>query len=110
MGAHQVSLQCTAVKQSPPSLSFQKLLKYASVGGLLRNITDTAPRANTDSYAIKEALATGEMAPEKSLNELLTNSIRQLLGKTGIIIDGYPRNLQQVIYFENKVRNKTILC
>lgn len=73
------------------------------MGRLLRNITDTAPRANTESYAVKEALAAGEMAPEKSLNQLLDNNIRQLQDKSGIIIDGYPRNLQQVKYFENKV-------
>ncbi|KAH8273943.1 hypothetical protein KR044_004410, partial [Drosophila immigrans] len=77
---------------------------HISVGRLLRNITDTAPRANTESYAVKEALAAGEMAPEKSLNQLLDNNIRQLRGKTGIIIDGYPRNLQQVKYFENKYK------
>lgn len=49
------------------------------------------------------------MAPEKSLNQMLDNNIRQLQGKAGIIIDGYPRNLQQVKYFENKVGNKNIL-
>ncbi|KAL7739158.1 hypothetical protein ACLKA6_010381 [Drosophila palustris] len=77
---------------------------HISVGRILRNITDAAPRANTESYAVKEALAAGEMAPEKSLNQLLDSNIRQLRGKTGIIIDGYPRNLQQVKYFENKYK------
>ncbi|XP_034474847.1 adenylate kinase isoenzyme 5 isoform X1 [Drosophila innubila] len=77
---------------------------HISVGRILRNITDTAPRANTESYAVKEALAAGEMAPEKSLNQLLDSNIRQLRGKAGIIIDGYPRNLQQVKYFENKYK------
>ncbi|KAH8402928.1 hypothetical protein KR222_000388 [Zaprionus bogoriensis] len=79
---------------------------HISVGRLLRSITDTAPRANTESYAVKEALAAGEMAPEKALNHLLDNNIRQLQGKTGIIIDGYPRNLQQVKYFENKYKQR----
>ncbi|XP_030561306.1 adenylate kinase isoenzyme 5 isoform X1 [Drosophila novamexicana] len=79
---------------------------HISVGRLLRNITDTAPRANTESYAVKEALAAGEMAPEKSLNQLLDNNIRQLQDKSGIIIDGYPRNLQQVKYFENKYKQR----
>ncbi|XP_032597738.1 adenylate kinase isoenzyme 5 [Drosophila grimshawi] len=79
---------------------------HISVGRLLRNITDMAPRANTESYAVKEALAAGEMAPEKSLNQLLDSNIRQLRDKTGIIIDGYPRNLQQVKYFENKYKQR----
>ncbi|XP_022230854.2 adenylate kinase isoenzyme 5 isoform X2 [Drosophila obscura] len=79
---------------------------HISVGRLLRNITDSAPRANTESYAVKEALAAGDMAPEKSLNQLLESNLRQLLDRTGIIIDGYPRNLQQVKYFENKYQQR----
>ncbi|KAH8353222.1 hypothetical protein KR084_009688, partial [Drosophila pseudotakahashii] len=77
---------------------------HISVGRLLRNITDSAPRANTESFAVKEALAAGDMAPEKSLNQLLETNLRQLRDRTGIIIDGYPRNLQQVKYFENKYK------
>ncbi|XP_043068619.2 uncharacterized protein [Drosophila bipectinata] len=79
---------------------------HISVGRLLRNITDSAPRANTESYAVKEALAAGDMAPEKSLNQLLETNLRQLRDRTGIIIDGYPRNLQQVKYFENKYKQR----
>ncbi|EDW76200.2 uncharacterized protein Dwil_GK14788, isoform B [Drosophila willistoni] len=79
---------------------------HISVGRLLRNITDSAPRANTESYAVKEALAAGEMAPEKSLNQLLESNLRQLKDRSGIIIDGYPRNLQQVKYFENKYKQR----
>ncbi|XP_070139327.1 uncharacterized protein [Drosophila kikkawai] len=79
---------------------------HISVGRLLRNITDSAPRANTESYAVKEALAAGDMAPEKSLNQLLETNLRLLRDRTGIIIDGYPRNLQQVKYFENKYKQR----
>ncbi|EDX04314.1 GD22371 [Drosophila simulans] len=79
---------------------------HISVGRLLRNITDSAPRANTESFAVKEALAAGDMAPEKSLNQLLETNLRQLRDRTGIIVDGYPRNLQQVKYFENKYKQR----
>ncbi|XP_050741036.1 adenylate kinase isoenzyme 5 isoform X3 [Drosophila biarmipes] len=79
---------------------------HISVGRLLRNITDSAPRANTESFAVKEALAAGDMAPEKSLNQLLDTNLLQLRDRTGIIIDGYPRNLQQVKYFENKYKQR----
>lgn len=74
-----------------------------SVGRLLRSITDSAPRANTESYAVKEALAAGEMAPEKAINTILETNLRQLSDKAGIILDGYPRNMEQVKYFEDKV-------
>ncbi|XP_041566498.1 uncharacterized protein LOC108141684 isoform X2 [Drosophila elegans] len=79
---------------------------HISVGRLLRNITDSAPRANTESFAVKEALAAGDMAPEKALNQLLETNLRQLRDRTGIIIDGYPRNIQQVKYFENKYKQR----
>ncbi|XP_002036291.2 adenylate kinase isoenzyme 5 isoform X3 [Drosophila sechellia] len=79
---------------------------HISVGRLLRNITDSAPRANTESFAVKEALAAGDNAPEKSLNQLLETNLRQLRDRTGIIVDGYPRNLQQVKYFENKYKQR----
>ncbi|XP_055852067.1 adenylate kinase isoenzyme 5 isoform X2 [Episyrphus balteatus] len=77
---------------------------HISIGRILRTITDSAPRANTESYAIKEALTAGEMVPEKNLNALLDVNIRQLMDKKGIIIDGFPRNLQQVSYFETKYK------
>lgn len=77
---------------------------FFSVGRLLRSIIDSAPRANTESYAVKEALAAGEMAPEKAVNLILESNLKQLSDKTGIIIDGFPRNMQQVKYFEDKVR------
>ncbi|XP_055906163.1 adenylate kinase isoenzyme 5 isoform X2 [Eupeodes corollae] len=77
---------------------------HISIGRILRTITDSAPRANTESYAIKEALTAGEMVPEKNLNALLDVNIRQMSDKKGLIIDGYPRNLQQVSYFENKYK------
>ncbi|XP_030377755.1 adenylate kinase isoenzyme 5 isoform X1 [Scaptodrosophila lebanonensis] len=94
-GSNKVTLCLKAVGLNPG-------WAHISVGRLLRNITDSAPRANTESYAVKEALAAGEMAPEKSVNQLLESNLKQLKDKTGIIIDGYPRNLQQVKYFENK--------
>ncbi|XP_052851693.1 adenylate kinase isoenzyme 5 isoform X2 [Drosophila gunungcola] len=79
---------------------------HISVGRLLRNITDSAPRANTESFAVKEALAAGDMAPEKALHQLLETNLQQLRDRTGIIIDGYPRNIQHVKYFENKYKQR----
>ncbi|KAM7352482.1 uncharacterized protein ACRADG_004978 isoform 2-T2 [Cochliomyia hominivorax] len=79
---------------------------HFSVGRLLRSITDSAPRANTESYAVKEALAAGEMAPEKAINLILETNLKQFADKTGFIIDGFPRNMQQVKYFEDKYKQR----
>lgn len=78
------------------------------MGRLLRSITDAAPRANTESYAVKEALAAGEMAPEKAINTILETNLRQMSDKQGVIIDGFPRNMQQVKYFEDKVSKDSL--
>lgn len=74
-----------------------------SIGRLLRNISDSTHRANTENYSIKEALSAGEMVPEKSIESLLETNLNQNRDKKGIIIDGYPRNLHQVRKFEKKV-------
>lgn len=79
------------------------------MGRLLRSITDAAPRANTESYTVKESLAAGEMAPEKAINTILETNLKQLSDKAGVIIDGYPRNMQQVKYFEDKVKSLSLL-
>uniref|UniRef100_A0A1A9W867 Adenylate kinase isoenzyme 5 n=1 Tax=Glossina brevipalpis TaxID=37001 RepID=A0A1A9W867_9MUSC len=57
-GSNKASLCIKAISSNSGWFHF-------SVGRLLRSITDSAPRANTESYAVKEALAGGEMAPEK---------------------------------------------
>ncbi|XP_028898851.1 adenylate kinase isoenzyme 5 isoform X2 [Zeugodacus cucurbitae] len=79
---------------------------HISMGRLLRTITDSAPRANTESYTVKEALSAGEMVPEKAINNILEANIRQLMDRKGILIDGFPRNLQQVKHFENKYKQR----
>ncbi|XP_037809527.1 adenylate kinase isoenzyme 5 isoform X1 [Lucilia sericata] len=98
-GSNKATLCMKAVGLNPGWAHF-------SVGRLLRSITDSAPRANTESYAVKEALAAGEMAPEKALNIILETNLKQYANKSGIIIDGFPRNMQQVKYFEDKYKQR----
>ncbi|XP_075151393.1 uncharacterized protein LOC142225493 isoform X1 [Haematobia irritans] len=98
-GSNKATLCMKAVGLNPGWAHF-------SVGRLLRSITDAAPRANTESYAVKEALAAGEMAPEKAINNILETNLRQHSDKIGVIVDGYPRNLQQVKYFEEKYKQR----
>lgn len=57
----------------------------------------------TENFYIKEALAGGEMVNEESLEKLLHSNILQNSNKKGIIIDGYPRDINQVNHFEEKV-------
>ncbi|XP_062705813.1 adenylate kinase isoenzyme 5 isoform X2 [Aedes albopictus] len=77
---------------------------HFSVGRLLRAIAESDPRVGTDNYAVKEAITAGEMVPKKSIEQLIENQLAQLSDKRGVIIDGYPRDMQQVRDFEQKYR------
>lgn len=70
---------------------------------MVRSIAESDPRANTENHAIKEAIAAGEMVPKKSIDKLIENQLLLLSDKKGIIIDGYPRDMNQVKDFEVKV-------
>lgn len=77
--------------------------KYCSIGRNLRSVTNKAPRVNTESYATKEALSNGELVSETTIRNMLDTEMAKLQDKSGIIIDGYPRNKEQAKYFEDKV-------
>lgn len=73
------------------------------MGRLLRSLTESNPRINTDNYVIKEALSAGELVSEKLINNVIENNLRRYANRSGVIIDGYPRNMDQVKFFEGKV-------
>lgn len=57
----------------------------------------------TENFAIKQAIAAGEMVARDSLDKLIHSNILQLMNKKGIIIDGFPRDMNQVLDFQDKV-------
>jgi adenylate kinase family enzyme len=63
----------------------------------------------TENYAIKEAITAGEMVSKDSLDKMLHTNLLQLINKKGIIIDGFPRDMNQILNFQEKVSEmKTI--
>lgn len=60
----------------------------------------------TENFAIKEAIAAGEMVSRESLEKLIHSNILQLMNKKGIIIDGYPREMNQILDFQDKVSKR----
>ncbi|XP_037051697.1 adenylate kinase isoenzyme 5 isoform X3 [Bradysia coprophila] len=79
---------------------------HFSIGRLVRSIAESDPRANTENHSIKEAIAAGEMISKKSIDKLLETQLLLLSDKKGIIIDGYPRDMNQVKDFEVKYKQK----
>ncbi|KAG5675852.1 hypothetical protein PVAND_005721 [Polypedilum vanderplanki] len=79
---------------------------HFSVGRSLRSLAESEPKPLSENFAIKESLTAGEMVSKESLDKLMHTNILQLLNKKGIIIDGYPRDLNQVYDFEEKYNQK----
>lgn len=106
LGAFQVSIAraCVACNEHPTIC--EQL--YYSVGRIVRTIAESDPKANTENHAIKEAIAAGEMIAKRSLDRLIEEQLVQLADRRGVIIDGLPRDVQQVRDFEEKVSAELI--
>lgn len=46
------------------------------------------------------------MVPKHSIDKLIETQLMLMTNKKGILIDGYPRDIQQVKDFTDKVRTK----
>ncbi|XP_043280317.1 adenylate kinase isoenzyme 5 [Venturia canescens] len=68
---------------------------HVSIGGLLR----TMASSNT---VVKNAIESGEMAPQDIVMQLVEQQVLINRDTDGIIIDGFPRDLSQVQAFETK--------
>jgi len=53
---------------------------------------------------VKESIINGEMVSKKTVDRLIETQLKLSINKKGVIIDGYPRDMEQVKYFQNKVR------
>jgi adenylate kinase family enzyme len=105
---HESGLEPFQVRRfSSPSIAIMAIIKpfifKYSVGRSLRSLAESEPKPLSENFAIKESLTAGEMVSKDSLDKLMHTNILQLLNKKGIIIDGYPRDLNQVFDFEEKV-------
>lgn len=76
---------------------------HLSLGKILRAIADSEPKANTDNHKIKTAIVAGELVKRSLIANLLEAHLAFFADKKGIVIDGYPRDAQQVKDFEDKV-------
>lgn len=74
-----------------------------SIGRSLRSLAESEPKPMTENYAIKEAITAGEMVSKESLDKLIHTNLLQLINKKGVIIDGFPRDMNQMLDFQDKV-------
>ncbi|XP_025198830.1 adenylate kinase isoenzyme 5 [Melanaphis sacchari] len=77
---------------------------HVSVGPLLRSLAST-------QESLQEMISSGHILEEWIVHEILDKELLKYTNTEGIVIDGYPRNIGQLNYFEKKYaqRPKLIL-
>lgn len=68
------------------NLVAQKGFKYIEVGAILRSLPPESPT--------KQIMARGELVPDSELFPVISKAI-EACGKSDIILDGFPRNVEQ---------------
>lgn len=68
------------------NLVAQKGFKYIEVGAILRSLPAESP--------MKQIMARGELVPDSELFKIISAAI-EACGKSDIILDGFPRNIEQ---------------
>lgn len=62
---------------------------------------DTRP--GSDAAIARQSIAGGEMVPHSVVNRLIKDKLTKLAGAKGVVIDGYPRDMEQVHSYEATV-------
>jgi len=93
-GSNKAALCTQAVRNMPGWL-------HISIGELLRTMASS-------NMIVNDAIVSGEMVPHNIIMQLVEQQILLNRDSDGIVMDGYPRDLNQVQEFETKV-NK-IVC
>ena len=83
-------------------------LNHLSVGDLLReNISNNTELGKLASSYVKS----GELVPDELIIDLMDSYITNIKNKTdisGIILDGFPRTINQAIALENKIKQLNV--
>ncbi|XP_032669054.1 adenylate kinase isoenzyme 5 isoform X2 [Odontomachus brunneus] len=87
-GSNKAALCTEAVRNTPGWL-------HVSMGGLLRTMASS-------NMVVNEAIVSGEMVPHDIVMQLVEQQILLNRDSDGIVMDGYPRDLNQVQEFESK--------
>ena len=78
---------------------------HISTGDLLREASKKDDELG--SY-IKETIAKGELVSDDIIYEMLERRISSLTSKNGFILDGFPRNIEQAIHYEEILKKLNI--
>lgn len=81
--------------------------KVISVGDLLRTIIE---HNGEGAEVIKDFINSGKLVPIDIINQLMQNYLKSLDISQNVILDGYPRNIEQALFLEkNCINNFKVL-
>ncbi|KAK7604835.1 hypothetical protein V9T40_006021 [Parthenolecanium corni] len=75
---------------------------HISTGELLRGKVDARDWSLEEAQNLRDTIAAGEMVEMGLVNHLVDQSILSHINTNGIVLDGYPRDLDQLHYMETK--------
>lgn len=74
------------------------------MGQRLRAIADAGGGPASDGAIARTAVSGGELVPQELVTKLVTAAVNDAARSGhGIVLDGYPRDLEQMEHFENEV-------
>ncbi|CAH1133116.1 unnamed protein product [Ceutorhynchus assimilis] len=80
---------------------------HVSLGKLLRVAASPPdPRLNPDVAKLKECISNGELVPFDLVMKFVDSQMVSNVEAKGIILDGFPRDMDQALDFENKYKQK----
>ncbi|KAK9510041.1 hypothetical protein O3M35_004914 [Rhynocoris fuscipes] len=83
---------------------------HLSVGRLLRVASEpTDPRQAADSGLIMAHIAAGNLVPQAVVLQLVETQMTTNMNAQGIIMDGFPRDMEQVKDFEDKFKQQPMI-
>ncbi|KAG8334577.1 hypothetical protein J6590_087066 [Homalodisca vitripennis] len=95
-GSNKSSLSQKAVRHASGWVSL-------SVGRLLRAAAETSEgAASEDAQDIRKAIVAGEMVEQDVVLQLVETQLNTNMNVQGILLDGFPRDINQVHKFEDK--------
>ncbi|XP_072430855.1 adenylate kinase isoenzyme 5 isoform X2 [Chiloscyllium punctatum] len=77
--------------------------EYISVGDLLRKKMIHNTTCNRKWSLIAKIITNGELAPQETTITEIKRRLMQLPGAQGFVIDGFPRDVAQVLSFEDQI-------
>ncbi len=79
---------------------------FISTGSLIRKEIKTETSIGKE---IKEGIANGEFVSDEIVRNLLHKRLKLKDTQNGFILDGYPRNLKQAIFLDEKIKDGNIV-